>query len=418
MSDKENSRIKVANFSPLDPIKAVLTCSPGIAASQALLMDPELSLFETTAPNNTSIITARTDHSDMRDSFAQENIQVYDLAIALAHALNKIKHPFNNKLALLAEIHNRSMEIHIQNGVASNVSFERTMDEMGQLLEEDYSQMGAGALALNAVLTRLIDLKGNPMELSSKRPPIGNILFSRDSMHVTGDTLGTNRMRFTIRRPEVALAELALKELGVDYSPLPTSDPKATLEGGDILPVEINGHLFALIGQAERTSKEGVDAWYNLHESTWKKGVIPLVISGPKKDTQDQMHLDTWFQQVAKSAAIHCGEITKKRTVSLLEKRNGTIRKSDLGTFYSWILRNFEYSYDMTREEQRNYAPNVLVNGNGYGKTSVFVSRADSPKVTEFISEHARVIPMNIAEITKLYGAAHCATQEFRASKK
>ncbi len=415
---KPGEQIKPANYSPLDPIEHVLVCNPGIPASQALLLPPEKSLFETTAPNNTSIVTARRDHYFLRETLSNEGISVIDLAVVLGQALEPINKIYTTKDKLLRAIHSRSINIQKTESVASPDSFERTMDEMDEILESDIDSMGSlAAFALNAVLTRLIDLDGRELDQSDKLPPIGNLLFSRDNMHVTGELLGTNRMRWPIRRPEVALAEIALKKLGIEFKPLPTHDEKATLEGGDILPVELGGLLYALIGQAERTSPQGVAAWYKLHQDAWDKGVVPLVISGPKTGTQDQMHLDTWFQQVAKSAAIHCGEITRARTLSELRMKDGRLQKINICSFYDWINSNFDHVYDMTREEQLKYAPNVLVHGTGNGKTTVFVSRADSPNVTDFIKKHSKIVPMHIAEITKLYGAAHCASQEFRQSR-
>lgn len=69
----------------------------------------------------------------------------------------------------------------------------------------------------------------------------------------------------------------------------------------------------------------------------------------------------------------------------------------------------------MTRDEQLNYAPNVLVHGSQSGDTTVFVTRDGTPEVTRFIQEHAvDTVLLRMNELTKFYGGAHCATSEIR----
>jgi len=132
------------------------------------------------------------------------------------------------------------------------------------------------------------------------------------------------------------------------------------------------------------------------------------------------MHLDTYAQQVAPNTIIHCGEISNNRNVSILTRKKGEIVKVKIenlynGIFSEWIERNATNVYDMTREEQLNYAPNVLVHGSDSKNTTVFTTRDGTPEVTRFIEQHAiEVVKLSMNELTKFYGGAHCATSEVR----
>ncbi len=85
------------------------------------------------------------------------------------------------------------------------------------------------------------------------------------------------------------------------------------------------------------------------------------------------------------------------------------------GSFSEWIEQNANNVYDMTREEQLNYAPNVLVHGNKDKETTVFITRDGTPEFTQFIKTHAvNTVLLKMDELTKFYGGSHCATSEIR----
>ncbi len=387
-----------------------------------LCLPPEISLFEPQSGVEASVVQARHDHDRMRETFERYGIQSYNMREIIGKEIarrNRI--PFTSKSQLLRELETRAL--FFLDFYKIPINFDRLMKEMEVLLDQDISTIGLdSAIAINGVLTNVLDHQGNFKEFNPELPPAGNFLFWRDTNHITADLMGTHKMFYSIRDQEVALAEMAFQTLGVKYQQM-LRDQEGSIEGGDVLPMELRNQLFALIGNAERTSWEGVKAWYELHEKSFSasgQGIIPLVVEGPHSNTQDQMHLDTYAQQVAPNTIIHCKEISNNRNVSLLMRKGGEISKVKIdnlynGIFSEWIERNADNVYDISREAQLNYAPNVLVHGSASKDTTVFITRDDTPEVTHFIKQHAiEVVRLSMNELTKFYGGAHCATSELR----
>ncbi|MFH1967240.1 MAG: arginine deiminase family protein [Patescibacteria group bacterium] len=414
--------MKTENYSPLDPIKTVLSGPPGTEAAICLTLPSEISLFE---PNSAdaSVLRARQDHDRMRETFEENGIQSFNMRDIIGVELaRKYDLAFTSRDAFLQELISRAYYFQKKHHLVPD--FDQLVSEIASLFDCDVQSMGLDpAIAINGVLTNLLDHQGRLKTFNPNLPPAGNFLFWRDTNHITGDQMGTHKMFYSIRDQEVALAQIGFDALGLQYRPVVNGASKASIEGGDILPVELNGQLYALIGTAERTSLEAVQAWFLMHENLFSAsgdGIIPMVIQGPTDNTQDQMHLDTFTQQIAPGAIIHCKELTRRRYISILMRKNGLIvrvkpENLDKGDFAEWIEQNADHVYNMTREEQLNYAPNVLVHGDGRGGTTVFVTRDGTPEVTRFIRQHAvNTILLRMNELTKFYGGAHCATSEIR----
>ncbi len=403
---------EVSNFSPLDGIHSVLLSPPGTEAIMGLAMPPEISLFESNSSTECSVVQARLDQERMQAELAARGIAIFNMRNVIGHEISKRQKVYTTRESLLGELKHRAEILHTTYQVGNK---EQIMQELEALLDSDIKTMGLEAgLAINAVLNNCIDKDGNAKDFDREAPPAANFMFWRDTNHITGDQIGTHRMFYPIRQQEVALAQIGLEALGLRYEPIIKNGKQASIEGGDILPVEVSGNRYALIGRAERTSDGGVDDWFTTHESLWSasgEGVIPMVIEGPRENTQDQMHVDTYAQQIAKDNMIHCGEITQARRASILMRREGQIVKVDTHQFRDWIENNFTNVFDMTKAEQESYAPNVLVDAG----STVYITRDGTPRVTEYIQKHvAETVLLRMNNLTKLYGGAHCATSEIR----
>lgn len=417
MEAKER-KLTVANYSPLHPISAVIVCPIGPEAVLGTCLPPKISLFEPKPGAN--VLLARGDHNLMVASYRERGINVINMREILGNelAVNQNHNRFSTKETLLAEIVSRGEKLinRYHRGKVEDVAYKAEF-----LLNMDMRAMDKeAALAVNAVLTGCVDYKtGKEKPFSFRESPIANILYTRDTMHITGNEIAVNRMRFPIRRPEVDLARIVLNALGIEFRQI--SDyrehplRKFYLEGGDYLPMEFDGSRYAMIGQGERTSKEGVESWFRLHEKQFSatgEGLIPVVVVGPSRKQQDQMHLDTHTQQVAKDAAIHCGEITSNRTAFTLVRRGDRIARIDEVRFDKWLQRRVANLFDMSRDDQKKYAPNVLTDP---ARGEVHISRNDAPDVINFF----RSIGLNpvwagMKEFTKFFGGKHCGGHEFR----
>lgn len=402
----------------------------------ASLSTPQIVLFEQNS-SDASVLQARRDHDRMRSEFEQNGIQSFNMRdiigreIASRHVL-----AFTSRDSFLRELISRARYFQQKYKLVSD--FDQLVGQIIDLFDHDIQSMGLDpAIAINGVLTNVLDHKGQLKRFNPTILPAGNFLFWRDTNHITADTMVTHRMFYSIRDQEVILAQMGLHALGIEYVPIhifPSVNTKTvngykvqyndqSIEGGDVLPMELNGQLYALIGTAERTSMEAVHSWFTTHEKAFSasgKGIIPMVVEGPKSNTQDQMHLDTFVQQIASNALVHCGEITRKRKISILMRKGGRIvrvkpEKILNGSFAEWIEKNADHIYDMTKSEQLNYAANVLVHGDGYGGTTVFITRDGTDQVTNFIKQHAvKTVLLQMNELTKFYGGVHCATSEIR----
>ncbi len=399
----------IANFSPRERITHVLAGAPGPEATFGRLIPPEKSLFE---PNSDTadVLAARKDHDRMTQEFRNRGIEVFNMRNIIGIKLAEVmKHKFDTPFKLLAELVRRAEQLKKSYGL--NGSMDQVAGELESLLKLDMESMGIpAALAINSALTNCMDIQtGLERPFSYDDPPPANFLFWRDTLHVTGNQVGLNKMFYPIRQQEVALAKLGLDQLGVNYSKI----AKGSIEGGDVMPWEIQNTRFAALGRAERTSPAGMKSWYEMHESLFSfsgEGLIPVVIEGPTSNTQDQMHLDTYMAQVAAEAIIHCPEITGQRQISYLTRRHGEIVKIDTQNFAYWIEANALHVFNMSRQAQLAYAPNVLVD-----RDIVYITRDGTPEVTDFIKEHAVTVELHSNELTKFYGGAHCATTEIRA---
>lgn len=414
--------MKVENFSPLDPIESIFSGPPGVEASMCLTLPPEISLFEPQSRESASVVLASKDHDRMRQEFEKRGIVSYNMREIIGVELaRRNKNFFTSRENFLSELVARAYFLY--KNYELTIDFDRLVNEVETLFDKDVATMGLDpAIAINGVLTNMTGVDGRLKEFDPNTPPAGNFLFWRDTNHVTASKLVTHKMFYPIRDQEVVLAQIGFDSLGVKYNAV-SIPGKGSIEGGDILPMEIGGQLYAMIGTAERTSLEGIKAWYKMHEKSFSlsgDGVIPVMVQGPTSNTQDQMHLDTYAQQVAPETIIHCGAISRNRKVSILMRKGGEIVNVNInglerGTFSEWVEKNARNVYNMSLQEQLDYAPNVLVHGSNNGETTVFVTRDGTPEVTKFIQQHAiDTVLLHMNELTKFYGGAHCATSEVR----
>jgi arginine deiminase len=411
-----------SNYSPLDPVKAVMVGAPGTEAVFGLNMPPEISLFEVDADDGTfSITQARHEHERMQEELQKRGIHIYNMRSIIGETLAQRQSVYSSKHQLLGEMKSRVDKLRDYYHMETMGSRDQIMRELESLLDADIQTIGLDAgLAINAVLTNCIDIYGKRKNFQIGQPAAANFMFWRDTNHLTGDQFGTHKMFYSIREQEVALAKIGMKAIGLHYAPVFTNGHRGSIEGGDILPVEIDGTQYALIGRAQRTSDEGVNAWFELHENLWNfsgEGLIPMVveiITMPKEGTQDQMHLDTHTQQFSRDGIIHCGQITANRKISVLMRKGGEIARVDTQIFKHWIEDNFVHIYNMSHEEQLLYAPNILVDG---GRT-VYITRDGTPEVTEYIQRYVpETVLLHMDTLTKMYGGMHCGSSEMRTKR-
>ncbi|UCC25636.1 MAG: arginine deiminase [Gemmatimonadales bacterium] len=133
-------------------------------------------------------------------------------------------------------------------------------------------------------------------------PPLPNSVFTRDSSSWVYDGVILNSMASEARHLETVNVALVYRfhprfRAGGFQRLHPTSDPltrleaqdfgRATLEGGDILPI---GHRAVLVGWSERTSGRAIEL---LAQTLFEAGSVDRVIACRMTRDRRHMHLDT-----------------------------------------------------------------------------------------------------------------------------
>lgn len=266
--------------------------------------------------------------------------------------------------------------------------------------------------------------------------PLMNMHFMRDQQITTSKGIVLGRMNSTQRRAETKITKFAFSKLGI--TPIYEVQDNGRLEGGDFIPCGD----FAFIGQGLRTNEEGIQQL--LGQCVFGCSEVAVVKDSYKQ--QDEMHLDTYFNIIGPNKAViledrvdhydfHGNFVkanqNKKINVDVYTYKQPTYTRdgsnhifvapgryekslSDV-SFQEYLeSKGFKVGKDgqdnslitLTKEEQKNYGinfltiePNRIIAVNGV--SSDYIRKMKGIKV----------IPINLKNFVKTFGAPHCATQ-------
>ena len=251
------------------------------------------------------------------------------------------------------------------------------------------------------------DCKNTGLKAVYESNPIMNLYFCRDQVITTPKGVVIGNMNSTQRKAETKIIEFVLKKMNI--IPIYNVCGDAYLEGGDYIPVGDT----SFVGLGMRTNEEGVRQLLDNDVFGCKRVVVV-------KDfwkTQEQMHLDTYFNVIRPDLAVLVDmRISKdgkepeiKTLVDVYEKINNQYEKINGDIDFQTYLESHGYKIiPVTREDQNLYAINFLtVNSN-----KIYAVDGCSDKYKEALKEEGvDVTWMNMSNLTKGYGAAHCSTQ-------
>jgi arginine deiminase len=128
-------------------------------------------------------------------------------------------------------------------------------------------------------------------------PPLPNTLYTRDTTCWIYGGVTLNPMFWPVRREETLLTtaiyrfhpSFANADIQVWWGDPDQNFGRATLEGGDVMPV---GNGVVLIGMSERTSRQAIG---QVAASLFAKGAAERVIVAAMPKLRSAMHLDTVF---------------------------------------------------------------------------------------------------------------------------
>jgi len=260
---------------------------------EVLVHRPDLSLQRLTPDNRAALLfddvlwvkKARQEHDIFVDALRERGVTVLDFGVLLGETL------------ALGEARRWLLDRRIS---AASVG-EDLVGEMRGWLDEmpaiDLGRFLIGGIARAELPFAPAGLAGRTMEPQDfVLPPLPNQMFTRDSSCWIHGGVTINPMFWPARRPEATNVEAVYRfhshfrdaefETWWDGS---DGTGIATLEGGDVMPVE-NGVV--LIGMGERTTPQAVAT---LAKRLFAKGVATKVIAALMPRDRSFMHLDTVF---------------------------------------------------------------------------------------------------------------------------
>jgi arginine deiminase len=219
------------------------------------------------------------------------------------------------------------------------------------------------------------------------------------------------------RAVETRIMGFVLRKLGIE--PLYEVTGEGRLEGGDFLPAGDT----AFIGQGLRTNAEGVRQL--LEHNVF--GVPRVVVVKEPWHSQDQMHLDTYFNILSPNRAVLVAERMDQRDatgqvvrparpdrrckVDVYELRDGKYERTQQdGDFQAFLEEEMGFELvPVSNEDQLDYGINFLCVGPNRilgidGVSSTYKAALKGVRATW----------MDFSNLTGGYGAAHCCTQVLR----
>lgn len=380
--------------------KVMMWGAPGTEAVLGQLLPTEKSLFY----SHFDVPKARSEFKRATKILESEGVEIVFVKDLLAKMLEEQGASLESDINEVREkIIERGQGFYEQYRDALQVDdLEEVLGWVGEVLEEDVQKYGErAAAAINKILSLDEDL------------PMANVVYARDQSNLLGNSWVWSSMKRKIRQPEVALYKKVLDWAGImtnqSLEVIEVKRDDASFEGGDGI---VNNGI-AYIGVGGRTSVEGV---FELASSLIGQGLKVMVPFDKERDSglvseMDAMHLDTIWMPVEVNSAVACIEEVKKRELfEVVKNKEGLVMKKR-GNFLEHLKSRGVDIIPITKEEQKQFAPNFL----NLGNKSVVLSLDGGNKLTKELERRGeRVYNADLNNITKGYGGLHCMTASLK----
>lgn len=261
---------------------------------EVMVHRPDLSLQRLTPDNCKALLfddvlwvkKARQEHDMFVDALRERDVTVFDFGALLGETLT------------LPEARKWLLDQRISAAAVGDDLVGEMRGWLNEMPAADLGRLLIGGVARAELPFQPMGLVGKTMEPHDfVLPPLPNQLFTRDSSCWIHNGVTINPMYWPARRPEAANVAAVYRfharfcdagfETWLDGSE--GMSGVATLEGGDVMPVE-NGVV--LVGMGERTTPQAVSA---LAARLFAKGATERVIAALMPRDRSFMHLDTIF---------------------------------------------------------------------------------------------------------------------------
>ena len=257
------------------------------------------------------------------------------------------------------------------------------------------------------IILRKTDINTS-FEASYQLHPVMNLFFMRDQAITTSKGVVIGKMNSSQRRLESDIAEFCYRKLG-EQPIYRIEGEDAFLEGGDYLPF---GTL-SFIGCGLRTTQAAIDQLLE-HDLIGKD---TLVVVRDQWKSQDQMHLDTYFNIIDHDLVTMCANRVEAQpddidflTADIYAKNTeGSFEKVVSGVpFTEFLTKRGIDIISIKKTDELNYANNFLT----VGARKIVMVAGQSLELQARLREHGvDVTWAYLDNLTRGYGAAHCMTQ-------
>lgn len=382
-------------FEETAPLKKVLMWgAPGTEAVLGQLLPKSISCFE----SEFNVLGARAEFENAKNILESQGVEVISVKDLLATFFkNEGIKPTIKLDDLSNELKERGIKYHDHYGNRGTSEI-GVLDWVDTILTEDAEKYGEEmAIAINRVLSL------------GQKFPLANILYARDQSNLIGDTLVWSSMRYEIRQPEVELFKMILNSSGIfeNSGVLQTQVENGKFEGGDGIA---SGGIY-YIGVGGRSNLEGIMGAAPTILRNGGRLMIPFdeKRNAGGKNEMDAMHLDTIWMPCGVNQVVGCIEEIKQRKLLevVVDKETGNPTTIDKGWFADHLEEKDMEFIPLTKDEQKQYAPNFLNLGNG----KIVLSLAKGNNLTQELAKRGKkVYNANLLNITKGYGGLHCMT--------
>lgn len=402
-------------FSEIAPLKEVLVWGePGIEALLGQLLPKSKSLFF----SYYEVSRAREEFRRLQNLIENEGVTVVRAKDAAARLLESHlfpSHPesikeLKSQLQQRADQHYqtykqvKSAEL-AQAGIEISFAdiYQQVKKDIDQILEEDIETFGETAtIRINYVLSLAMKL------------PLANIFYGRDQSQTLANKIILSELKWDIRKPEVGVYKEALIELGYHNSLVEIAS--GALEGGDMAILDDTCY----IGVGARTDLSAVKELCEKLGKTLEENRIQLVavinqqhveeaarFEAPNEDHMSVMHLDMFWIPLRNNLVMANNEEMDRRIVMRLSLKDGRVVTEDLGSFKGFLLGKGIEIMEVTQQEQRNFATNLL----NLGNDTVIVALSKNERVNNELRQRGfRVMSAELNKLVNGYGATHCLT--------
>lgn len=397
-------------FDETHPLKEVLVWGePGIETLLGQLIPKSKSLFF----SHYEVLEARREFRHMQALLEGTGIKFTQAKEAFAKSATKSNIRSISELQnLLLQKANQYYETYReykikeyqQDGIACNIDdvYKSIQQNIKVILDEDVKNYGeAGTIRLNKALSLDYEL------------PLSNIFYGRDQSQVLTDKVVISNLKWNIRKPEVQIFKEALHELG--YQNLIEIE-NGIIEGGDIV---LLGNV-CYVGVGARTTMRAVkELCLKIGNHLQTNGIELIAVinkrhvdeatalGAPNEEHMRIMHLDMFWIPLSSNLVLAYGDEVEQREVIRVSLNKENIMVEELGSFRKFMSDKHIEILEVSKEEQANFATNLLNLGN---QTLLLALSVNTRVNAELEKRGFRVLSAELNKLVNGYGAVHCLT--------